>query len=62
MILFPLHFYSKTYNYTDINTLINKENDIVTLNDKSRKNCIITMEWFKHNNVKANAYKLALLF
>ena len=53
---------SKTYNYADDNTLISKENDIDTLNDKLRQDCIITMEWFKHNNMKANASKFQLMY
>ena len=53
---------SKTYNYADDNTLISKEIDIVTLKDMLRNDCITAMEWFKHNNMKANASKFQLMY
>ena len=53
---------SKTYNYADDNTLISKDIDIVTLKDMLRNDCITAMEWFKHNNMKANASKFQLMY
>ena len=55
-------FNSKTYNYADDNTLISAEYDTLTLKDNLRNDCITAMEWFKRNNMKANANKFQLMY
>ena len=53
---------SKIYNYADDNTLICKDSNIESLKQKLRDDCMIAMDWFKSNNMKANANKFQLMY
>ena len=55
-------FSSKVYNYADDNTLVSEDHNVTTLKEKLRNDCITAMEWFKQNNMKANAAKFQLMY
>ena len=55
-------FKSKVYNYADDNTLICKDIDENSLKNALRDDCMIAMDWFKNNNMKANADKFQLMY
>jgi hypothetical protein len=38
------------------------ENDLCVLKDKLQADCLLAMEWFKSNNMKANASKFQLMY
>ena len=56
------NFNSKIYNYADDNTLCCIEKDMHVLKDKLQSDCLSAMEWFKSNNMKANANKFQLMY
>ena len=55
-------FNSKVYNYADDNTLISKDPSMENLKLKLHNDCIIAMDWFEYNNMKANAGKFQLMY
>ena len=57
-----VNFKSKIYNYADDNTLVIKDYDMNSLKGALRDDCIMAMDWFKNNNMKANAGKFQLMY
>jgi len=53
---------AKVYNYADDNTLCYVSSDITEIKEKLERDCLKSMEWFKMNNMKANADKFQLMF
>ena len=51
---------AKTYNYADDNTLSYAGSCINDIKAKLEEDCLKSMEWFKDNNMKANADKFKL--
>jgi hypothetical protein len=55
-------FNSKVFNYADDNTLVNSDLDFANLKQNLCNDSVKAMEWFKKNNMKANAAKFQLMY
>ena len=55
-------FSSNVYNYADDNTLSFSDKVIANIVEKMKNDCVVAMEWFKSNFMKANAEKFQLMF
>ena len=53
---------AKIYNYADDNTLSYASHSINGIKSRLEEDCVNSMEWFKNNNMKANADKFQVMF
>ena len=56
------NFQSKIYNYADDNTLSCTDVNLDNLKEKLQADCLIAMQWFTDNSMKANANKFQVMF
>ena len=57
-----LNIGSKTYNYANDNTLSYISSNLSEVTKTLEDDCVIAMEWFQANYMKANAEKFQLMF